>query len=69
MAEQKLQMKVSGMHCAACSTRIEKVVGNLDGIDGCSVNLATEQATVPTTIFITARTMLAYKPRYVTDLI
>ncbi len=46
MAEQKLQMKVSGMHCAACSTRIEKVVGNLDGIDGCSVNLATEQATV-----------------------
>ncbi len=46
MAEQRLKMSVSGMHCAACSTRIEKVVGNLDGIDVCSVNLATEQATV-----------------------
>jgi len=46
MAEQKLKMKVSGMHCAACSTRIEKVVGNLEGIDVCVVNLATEQATV-----------------------
>ena len=46
MAEQKIEMKVSGMHCAACSSRIEKVVGNLEGIDTCSVNLATEQATV-----------------------
>ena len=46
MAEQKIEMKVSGMHCAACSTRIEKVVGSLEGIDACSVNLATEQATV-----------------------
>jgi len=46
MAEQKIEMKVSGMHCAACSTRIEKVVGNLEGIGTCSVNLATERATV-----------------------
>ena len=46
MAEQKIEMKVSGMHCAACSTRIEKVVGNLEGIGSCSVNLATERATV-----------------------
>jgi len=44
MAEQKLEMKVGGMHCAACSTRIEKVIGDLAGVEGCSVNLATEQA-------------------------
>ncbi len=53
MAEQKLEMKVSGMHCAACSTRIEKVVGNLAGVGECSVNLATELATLvfdPSTI-------------------
>jgi Cu+-exporting ATPase len=29
------------MHCAACSTRIEKVVGAMPGVDGVAVNLAT----------------------------
>jgi len=46
MAEKKLELKIGGMHCAACSARIEKVVGNLQGIETCSVNLATEQAQV-----------------------
>lgn len=34
------------MHCAACSSRIEKVVGNLEGVAACSVNLATERAVI-----------------------
>ncbi len=46
MADKRLELKINGMHCAACSARIEKVVGNLAGIETCSVNLATEQARV-----------------------
>ncbi len=45
------------MHCAACSSRIERVVGNLEGVTDCSVNLATEKAKItydPLTITITA---------------
>ncbi len=34
------------MHCAACSARIERVVGNMDGVAQCSVNLSTEQARI-----------------------
>jgi len=41
-----LELAISGMHCAACSARIEKVVKNLEGVEECSVNLATEQAKV-----------------------
>ncbi len=33
---------VSGMTCAACSSRIERVVGRLEGVDDVSVNLAAE---------------------------
>ncbi len=42
----KETLKITGMTCAACSARIEKVVGKLDGVDGVSVNLATEKAQV-----------------------
>ncbi len=34
---------VGGMHCAACSSRIERVVSGLDGVEAASVNLATEK--------------------------
>ena len=37
---------IGGMHCAACSTRIEKVVGNLPGVIAAEVNLATEMAKI-----------------------
>ncbi|MCL2221838.1 MAG: heavy metal translocating P-type ATPase [Oscillospiraceae bacterium] len=37
---------ISGMHCAACSTRLEKVLSELRGVENASVNLATEKATV-----------------------
>ncbi len=35
-------MKVVGMTCAACSARIERVVGKIEGVESVSVNLATE---------------------------
>ena len=44
MADQKKlkNISVKGMHCAACSARIEKVVGGMDGVSGVAVNLAAE---------------------------
>ncbi|MBU1419960.1 MAG: heavy metal translocating P-type ATPase [Proteobacteria bacterium] len=39
---QELKLNVNGMHCAACSSRIERVVGNMTGVDRASVNLAAE---------------------------
>ena len=38
----ELNLKISGMHCASCSSRIEKVVGKMDGVASASVNLASE---------------------------
>ncbi|MDK9709355.1 MAG: heavy metal translocating P-type ATPase [Desulforhopalus sp.] len=55
MAAQTYVARIQGMHCAACSTRVEKVVGGLAGVTGCSVNLATERAKIdydPTAIGI-----------------
>jgi Cu+-exporting ATPase len=37
------ELAVTGMTCASCSARIEKVVGKLDGVSKASVNLATER--------------------------
>lgn len=39
---RKLQLSVQGMHCAACSSRIERVVGNMEGVEKAVVNLAAE---------------------------
>ena len=38
--------KVTGMSCAACSARVERAVGSVDGVTSCSVNLLTGDMTV-----------------------
>lgn len=38
--------EVTGMSCAACSSRVEKVVGELQGVNSCSVSLLTNSMTV-----------------------
>ncbi|RDU22014.1 heavy metal translocating P-type ATPase [Anaerosacchariphilus polymeriproducens] len=43
---EKETLKITGMTCAACASRIEKVVRKMDGVEQISVNLATEKATV-----------------------
>ena len=43
---QKSVFRIKGMHCAACSSRVEKAVGALEGVENASVNLATEQLQV-----------------------
>jgi len=39
-------LSVGGMHCAACSARVEKALRKLEGVENASVNLATEKATI-----------------------
>ncbi|MDR0883509.1 MAG: heavy metal translocating P-type ATPase [Oscillospiraceae bacterium] len=39
-------LDITGMTCAACSGRIERVLGRMDGIERAAVNLATEKATI-----------------------
>lgn len=41
---------VTGMSCAACSTRVEKAVRSLEGVTECSVNLLTNSMTVDGTV-------------------
>ena len=38
--------KVTGMSCAACSSRVEKAVGGVAGVESCSVNLLTGDMSV-----------------------
>lgn len=45
VAPQVLELGLSGMSCAACAARIEKVVNRLPGVEG-SVNFAAETARV-----------------------
>jgi Cu+-exporting ATPase len=42
----QVELKVSGMTCAACSARIEKKLAGLDGVTLVNVNLTTERASI-----------------------
>ncbi len=42
---ERIQLRIAGMTCAACATRIERKLGKLEGVEA-AVNYATEQATV-----------------------
>ncbi|MCL1915749.1 MAG: heavy metal translocating P-type ATPase [Desulfovibrionaceae bacterium] len=41
-----LEFAISGMHCAACSSRVERVLSGLAGVQRAEVNLVTEKARV-----------------------
>lgn len=38
----RLELNISGMHCASCSSRIERVLGEMEGVSSAEVNLASE---------------------------
>ena len=40
------KFQVTGMSCAACSTRVEKAVGELEGVSSCAVSLLTNSMSV-----------------------
>ncbi|MDK8180612.1 heavy metal translocating P-type ATPase [Paenibacillus sp. UMB4589-SE434] len=46
MNHEERTFQIEGMTCAACSTRIEKGLKRMNGMENASVNLAIEQATV-----------------------
>ena len=39
-------LDITGMSCSACSSRIEKVVGRMEGVEEIAVNLLTNKAQV-----------------------
>jgi Cu+-exporting ATPase len=46
MTSQSLSLPVKGMTCAACSTRLERVLGKVDGVEQALVSLAAERADI-----------------------
>ncbi|MGI5922222.1 MAG: heavy metal translocating P-type ATPase [Syntrophomonadaceae bacterium] len=44
--EAKVELKITGMSCAACSAKIEKSLNKIEGIDKAVVNLTTERASI-----------------------
>ena len=40
------KFQVTGLSCAACSTRVEKAVGSLDGVSSCAVRLLSHSMSV-----------------------
>lgn len=46
VVSEKVEFAITGMTCAACSTRIEKGLNKLEGVTKASVNLALETASV-----------------------
>ena len=56
-AQTTVTIPIGGMTCAACSSRVERVLSRLEGVAAASVNLATERATItyaPQTIRLAA---------------
>ncbi|MFD1173772.1 heavy metal translocating P-type ATPase [Oceanobacillus picturae] len=43
---EKTELDIMGMTCAACSTRIEKVLNKQEGVNSATVNLTTESAAI-----------------------
>jgi Cu+-exporting ATPase len=42
----EVEIPIGGMTCASCVRRVEKALGKVEGVEGASVNLATEKARV-----------------------
>ncbi len=43
---KETNLKIEGMHCAGCSTRLEKVLNNLYGVETAKVSLEEKKATI-----------------------
>ncbi len=44
--QKEIHYQITGMTCAACSSRIEKTIGKMPGVESVHVNLALEEATI-----------------------
>ena len=43
---KELKFKIEGMHCSGCSTRLQKVLNNLEGVEEAEVSLEAKQAMI-----------------------
>ncbi len=43
---KETNLKIEGIHCAGCSTRLEKVLNNLEGVETAKVSLEEKKATI-----------------------
>ncbi len=43
---KELKLKIEGMHCTGCSTRLQKVLNNLEGVQEAEVSLEAKQAMI-----------------------
>ena len=43
---KETNLKREGMHCAGCSTRLEKILNNLEGVETAKVSLEEKKATI-----------------------
>ena len=46
VAPERVRLDIDGMTCASCATRVEKKLSRVEGVEGSSVNYATEEAMV-----------------------
>ncbi len=53
-ATEKLGFSVRGMTCASCVAHVEKAISRIEGVEGASVNLATERVDVSLTAGVKA---------------
>ena len=44
--EARVELAIKGMHCASCSSRVQRALSGLDGVSEASVNLASERAQI-----------------------
>ena len=43
---KETNLKIEGMRCTGCSTRLEKVLNNLEGVETAKVSLEENKATI-----------------------
>ena len=41
---KEVKLNIEGMHCTGCSTRLEKVLNNVDGVESAKVSLEEKKA-------------------------
>ena len=56
---REIKLQVTGMTCASCAMRVEKMLEAVPGVEEASVNLATEQASVVADASVTADSLVA----------
>ena len=43
---KEIKLNIEGMHCTGCSSRLEKVLNNTDGVESATVSFEKKQAII-----------------------